>query len=80
MRGTVSLEAFKFYDVLTINYVQGRWKWTDGTDVDYTHWLPRRPLHQGTSNNCMILGEKGWIDQPCTVATSAVCKMQQAMQ
>ncbi len=79
---TVSLEAFKFccaYDVLTIYYVQGRWKWSDGTDMDYTHWLPGEP-NQGTDNNCMVLGASQlWFDFSCTVAApdlSAVCKMQ----
>jgi hypothetical protein len=55
--------------------VQGAWKWSDGTALDYTHWGPGDP-DGGTSWNCMAMfGDQTWYDRGCTDRWYYVCKL-----
>ncbi len=46
-------------------YIQGAWKWSDGTALDYTHWGPNEP-DGNTNNDCMDMSEsQTWSDYDC---------------
>ncbi len=55
--------------------VQGVWKWSDGTALNYTHWGSGEP-NGGTSQNCMYMRtDQTWDDLNCTYADYYVCKL-----
>ncbi len=55
--------------------VQGAWKWSDGTALDYTHWQSGQPAGV-TSWNCMVMNTaQTWYDNPCAILMYYVCKL-----
>jgi hypothetical protein len=62
-------------DALWCVCVQGAWKWSDGTALDYTHWRPGQP-NGGTGENCMAKYiDQTWDDYPCGLKYYYVCKL-----
>uniref|UniRef100_A0A1I7YIV3 C-type lectin domain-containing protein n=1 Tax=Steinernema glaseri TaxID=37863 RepID=A0A1I7YIV3_9BILA len=52
----------------------GQLRWTDGTDVDYTPWLPDQPF-QTSDNRCVAVEnrENGWENLNCANEYPSVC-------
>ena len=57
------------------DFVEGDWKWTDGTPFGYTKWWHGEPNDDG-QEDCMSLriGET-WNDQSCHRENKFICKI-----
>ncbi|XP_030851490.1 echinoidin [Strongylocentrotus purpuratus] len=67
---------------------EGEFKWSDGSDIDYTAWAPRQPDASTTNSDCGVIRSGAariypglWRDGPCVQPPSGVvhyfiCKLQ----
>uniref|UniRef100_A0AAZ1XUV6 C-type lectin domain-containing protein n=1 Tax=Oreochromis aureus TaxID=47969 RepID=A0AAZ1XUV6_OREAU len=54
---------------------EGRWMWSDGCAVNFTHWNVGEPNNGGTNEHCVhnIGYLKKWNDQKCSLNLPSVC-------
>jgi len=71
--------AHLYYIGLDDRRTEGRFKWTDGTELDYKFWAPNEPNNWGWGEDCGVLnyfkGRAGvWNDWGCSPSEYYICK------
>ncbi|XP_052067307.1 C-type mannose receptor 2-like [Mytilus californianus] len=57
----------------------GKYMWSDGTSLDYTHWRPLEPNNLNNNENCVHLyhsNSRKWNDNNCFMSLRFICKLQ----
>ncbi|XP_073672064.1 uncharacterized protein [Paramisgurnus dabryanus] len=58
---------------LSDNEVEGRWKWADGTALNFVFWKNGAP-NGGTAESCAKSESSGWNDISCEILNKWICE------
>uniref|UniRef100_A0A8C2BKB4 C-type lectin domain-containing protein n=1 Tax=Cyprinus carpio TaxID=7962 RepID=A0A8C2BKB4_CYPCA len=53
-------------------FEESKWKWVDGSALNFRFWLVDEPRGQ-TVENCVVT-HVGWVDYPCTSVFKWICE------
>ncbi|MCP4599312.1 MAG: hypothetical protein GY847_02040 [Proteobacteria bacterium] len=53
---------------------EGKFAWTDGSNLDYEHWIPDCPKPWGEEEDCTLNRPWGWEDVFCEEDHGFICK------
>lgn len=61
---------------LSDTHKEGRWMWSDGSQVDFTHWNGEQPDNDQDTEDCVLTywpGGMQWNDLTCSNLFAFVC-------
>nr|XP_033485443.1 L-selectin-like [Epinephelus lanceolatus] len=59
-----------------IGLFRDSWKWSDGSNSSFRHWIPGQPDNNGGTEDCVTayFGSSGqWYDEPCAIRRAFIC-------